>query len=51
MEENKELVKSVREYEFFIKIYGIIKVDGVEFNYVECCLLYFDKNKKYLVLF
>ncbi|CAP60552.1 uncharacterized protein PODANS_1_8430 [Podospora anserina S mat+] len=51
VEENKELAKSAREYELPIKIYGTIKVDGVELNYVERRPPHFDKNKKYPVLF
>ncbi|KAK4167069.1 putative dipeptidyl aminopeptidase [Cladorrhinum sp. PSN259] len=51
VEENKDLEKSAREYELPIKIYGTIKVDGVDLNYVERRPAHFDKNKKYPVLF
>lgn len=51
VEENKVLADRAKKYELPIKIYGTIKVDGVELNYVERRPPHFNPKKKYPVLF
>lgn len=51
VEENKALAERAKKYELPIKIYGTIKVDDVELNYVERRPPHFNPKKKYPVLF
>ena len=51
VEQNKDLAENAKKYELPILIYGTIKVDGVDLNYVERRPPHFDERKKYPVLF
>ncbi|ROV97268.1 hypothetical protein VSDG_04808 [Cytospora chrysosperma] len=51
VETNKDLAERAKKYELPIKIYGTIKVDGVDLNYVERRPAHFNPKKKYPVLF
>ncbi|EOO02628.1 putative dipeptidyl aminopeptidase b protein [Phaeoacremonium minimum UCRPA7] len=51
VEDNKELAERAKQHELPIKIYGKLKVDGVDLNYVERRPPHFDAKKKYPVLF